>query len=78
MLSNIQKKVDPLQQWSNLNSIGLIESVRTVDGKTTAETRYYISSLTNELVKLLRCVFPEKEYRLSELIKAWARNLDGG
>jgi predicted transposase YbfD/YdcC len=28
--------------------VGLVESVRTVDGKTTVETRYYISSLTHD------------------------------
>ncbi|HEY9300265.1 MAG TPA: ISAs1 family transposase [Phormidium sp.] len=48
MLSEIREQVDPLHQWSNLNSVGLVESIRTVDGKTTVETRYYISSLTNE------------------------------
>ncbi|MEW5856307.1 MAG: ISAs1 family transposase [Cyanobacteriota bacterium] len=48
MLCEIREQVDPLHQWSNLNSVGLVESVRTVNGKTTVETRYYISSLTND------------------------------
>jgi predicted transposase YbfD/YdcC len=48
LLSDIREQVDPLHQWSNLNSVGLVESVRTVDGKTTVETRYYISSLTHD------------------------------
>lgn len=48
MLSDIREQVDPLHQWSKLNSVGLVESVRTVDGKTTGETRYYISSLPND------------------------------
>ncbi len=47
MLTDIQERVDPTHKWSNLKSIGLVESVRTVNGKTTVETRYYISSLTN-------------------------------
>ena len=47
MLTNIDERVDPTHKWSNLKSIGLVESVRTLDGKTTVETRYYISSLLN-------------------------------
>ncbi len=47
MLNNISERVDANNKWSKLKSIGLVESVRTVDGKTTVETRYYISSLPN-------------------------------
>ena len=47
MLSDIDERVDTTQKWSKLKSIGLVESVRTLDGKTTVETRYYISSLPN-------------------------------
>jgi predicted transposase YbfD/YdcC len=38
--------------WPNLNSIGMVESRRTEKGKTTVETRYYISSLPQD-AKLL-------------------------
>ena len=48
MLTDIDERVDPTHKWSSLKSIGLVESVRTVDGKTTVETRYYISSLPND------------------------------
>jgi len=48
MLTNIDDRVDQNHKWSSLKSIGLVESVRTVDGKTTVETRYYISSLSND------------------------------
>ena len=48
MLTNVDRLIDPTYKWSNLKSIGLVESVRTVDGKTTIETRYYISSLLND------------------------------
>ena len=48
MLNNVDSRVDPSRKWSKLKSIGLVESVRTVDGKTTVETRYYISSLQND------------------------------
>ena len=47
MLTDVQERVDPTHKWSKLKSIGLVESVRTLDGKTTVETRYYISSLSN-------------------------------
>lgn len=47
MLTNITERVDPDHKWQKLKSIGLVESVRTVDGKTGVETRYYISSLSN-------------------------------
>jgi predicted transposase YbfD/YdcC len=47
MLSALDERVDPTHKWSKLQSIGLVESVRTVNGKTTVETRYYISSLPN-------------------------------
>ena len=48
MLSDIKELIDPDNQWEKLHSIGLIESVRMVKGKTTLETRYYISSLPND------------------------------
>jgi len=47
MLSNIIDKIDPTGKWDSLQSVGMVESVRTVNGKTTVETRYYISSLPN-------------------------------
>ena len=51
MLSDIKELIDPDNQWEKLHSIGLIESVRIVKGKTTIETRYYISSLPNNAQK---------------------------
>lgn len=47
MLTGIQSRLDPDSVWSNFNSIGMVESVRQVGGKTTVETRYFISSLEN-------------------------------
>jgi len=52
MLSDIKELIDPDNQWENLHSIGLIESVRIVKGKTTIESRYYISSLPKDAKKL--------------------------
>ena len=45
MLTDISSRIDPENKWQKLNSIGMVESVRTENGKTTVETRYYISSL---------------------------------
>lgn len=51
MLSDIKELVDPENKWENLQSIGMIESVRIVKGKTSIETRYYISDLQNNAQK---------------------------
>lgn len=52
MLSDIQERIDPGKKWINLQSIGMVEYIRKVNGKTKVETRYYISSLTDN-AKLL-------------------------
>lgn len=51
MLSDIKELIDPDNQWEKLHSIGMIESVRIVKGKTSIETRYYISSSPNNAQK---------------------------
>jgi predicted transposase YbfD/YdcC len=56
MLSAIQSRLDPDSIWSNFNSVGMVESVRQVDGKTTVETRYFISSLEDNAKKFANCV----------------------
>jgi predicted transposase YbfD/YdcC len=56
MLSGIQSRLDPDSVWSNFKSIGMVESVRQVDGKTTVETRYFISSLEDNAKKFAHCV----------------------
>ncbi len=50
ILSNIKELIDPENKWDNLYSVGMIDSMRTdeTNGKTTLETRYFISSLTND------------------------------
>jgi predicted transposase YbfD/YdcC len=52
MLTDIQEKIDPDKKWRNLQSLGMVEYVREVNEKTKVETRYYISSLTDN-AKLL-------------------------
>lgn len=38
--------LDDKNEWAGLNSIGMVESIREINGKTSYEKRYYISSLT--------------------------------
>ncbi len=52
MITDVAERIDPLQKWRKLTSIGMVESVRVVGGKTNIETRYFISSLENDAQKL--------------------------
>ncbi len=52
MLSDIAEQIDPNRKWDSLKSIGMVEYVRIVNGKTTVEIRYYITSLASN-AKLL-------------------------
>jgi predicted transposase YbfD/YdcC len=40
--------LDPRDRWEGLESIGMVEGERRVDGKTEQQTRYYISSLSGK------------------------------
>ncbi|AFY91553.1 ISAs1 family transposase [Chamaesiphon minutus] len=52
MITDVAEQIDPLQKWKKLTSIGMVESVRVVGGKTSVETRYFISSLESDAQKL--------------------------
>jgi predicted transposase YbfD/YdcC len=43
-------------KWEGLASVGLVESVRELDGKTTVERRYYLSSLKLDVAAFARAV----------------------
>lgn len=45
MLTGIGSQLDPNSVWSKFSSVGMVESIRLSDVKTTVETRYFISSL---------------------------------
>lgn len=47
IISDVQGLISSSEKWKNLESIGLVESVRVVNGKTSIETRYFIASLDN-------------------------------
>ncbi len=42
--------------WQGMNMIGMIESERTVDGKTSVETRYHIGSIGTDVACFARAV----------------------
>ncbi|MDZ4877252.1 MAG: ISAs1 family transposase ISAsp2 [Chroococcidiopsis cubana SAG 39.79] len=46
-LSNVGHQIDLEGEWQNLQSLGRIDVMRTVNEKTKIETRYFISSLPN-------------------------------
>jgi len=50
---DVLRCVNGSQDWKKLETIVMVESERTVDGKTTIEHRYYISSSDNSASKLL-------------------------
>jgi predicted transposase YbfD/YdcC len=43
-------------KWEGLKSVGMVESIREVDGKTTVERRYYLASLPLGIETLARAV----------------------
>ena len=43
-------------KWEGLRSVGLVESVREIEGKTTLERRYYLSSLKLDVETFARAV----------------------
>lgn len=44
----LEPRLNPDSIWSNFNSVGMVESVRSFNGETTVETRYFISSLESD------------------------------
>lgn len=46
-LSTCLETLPDAARWKGLNSIGMVESERTVDGKTSLERRHYLCSLTD-------------------------------
>lgn len=43
-------------KWEGLRTVGMVESIREVDGKTTVERRYYLSSLKLDVETFARAV----------------------
>lgn len=44
------------QQWEGLNSVGVVEARRTIQGKESVERRYYLSSLSNDAERFAKAV----------------------
>jgi predicted transposase YbfD/YdcC len=55
-IRNFGFQLDPDSVWSNLKSVGMVESIGQVDDKTTVETRYFISSLDSNGEQLANSV----------------------
>lgn len=45
-----------LQGWTELNSIGMVESERHIDGEESTEIRFYVSSLNGDAEQLAKAV----------------------
>lgn len=48
--------LDPEGEWEGLQSIGMVKAERRVDGKTTLEDRFYITSLSGDAAEFGRAV----------------------
>jgi predicted transposase YbfD/YdcC len=46
ILNNVHDLIDSEDKWDKLTSVGMINFMRTSKGKTTLETRYFITSLS--------------------------------
>jgi predicted transposase YbfD/YdcC len=44
------------RKWEGLRSVGVVESVRDINGQTSLERRYYLSSLPQDVEKFARAV----------------------
>ncbi len=53
ILTNINKEIDPNDEWEGLQSIAFVDYLRTEKGKTTLERRYFISSINGDRHKLI-------------------------
>ena len=56
IMSEIKLSINLSEKWTNLKSIGLVESVRIVNGKTSVETRYFITSLDSNVELFAKAV----------------------
>jgi predicted transposase YbfD/YdcC len=62
-------------KWEGLRSVGMVEAIREVDGKTTVERRYYLSSLPLGVETLARAVRGHwgVENKLHWVLDVWFR-----
>ncbi len=47
---------EDLKKWEGLRSVGVVESIREVKGKTSTERRYYLSSLPCDIARFAKAV----------------------
>jgi predicted transposase YbfD/YdcC len=56
VISEANKLISSANKWANIKSIGLVESVRIVRGKTSVKTRYFISSIDDDIELFSRSI----------------------
>jgi predicted transposase YbfD/YdcC len=47
---------EDLDLWEGLQTVGMVESIRQIEGKTSTERRYYLSSLPLDVAEFARAV----------------------
>jgi len=50
VLNHLKEQVDIEDKWLDITSVGKVDYVRTVDGVSKMESRYFISSLADDAV----------------------------
>jgi len=62
-------------KWEGLRSVGMVEAIREVGGKTTVERRYYLSSLPRDVATFARAVRGHwgVENKLHWVLDVWFR-----
>jgi predicted transposase YbfD/YdcC len=56
VISAADKLISSANKWANIKSIGLVESVRIVRGKISVKTRYFISSIDDNIELFSRSI----------------------
>ncbi|MBH8566432.1 ISAs1 family transposase, partial [Nostoc sp. CENA67] len=56
MLTRIGSQLDSDSVWSKFSSVGMVESVRSLNDETTVETRYFISSLEENIEQFANAI----------------------
>jgi predicted transposase YbfD/YdcC len=73
MLSDIQERIDPGKKWMNLQSVGMVEYIRKVNGKTKVETRYYIVMIFTDVVEAIKGFSIEEKLQIQLLLQQYLR-----
>jgi predicted transposase YbfD/YdcC len=56
VINNIKNVIDPENEWDSLYSIGKVDYMRVIKGKSKLESRYFIISLNHDATKLSKSI----------------------